>query len=1145
MILLPLKDVAMMPTFKLALLIALLLDGNISALATDDWPMLGRDGTRNAVSPEKNPPTFWQIKGVPTKFDEEGRGIEEAVESKNIKWMAELGHLTLGDPVISGGLVWVGTNNRPGPGEANVFVLKCFRESDGKLLYQHVTPRPLKGWGHEWSRGSFSCSPLAEGDRIWFVTNLCETVCLDVGPLRRGEGEPRTLWRVDMADTLGVFRRSASMAWNRTSSVAAYGGRIYVITGNGVDDTYQHVPAPQAPSLVCFEKETGRVVWQDNSPSANILYGQWASPLVIEIDGQPQCLAPQGDGWLRSFDPATGRLLWEFDLNPKTAEWKPGGVSDRNIVLATPVFYGNRIYIAVGKDYESGEGPGRLWCIDPTRRLDGGDVSLTLGVDSDGNRLPRRRLQAVDLALGEREIPNPDSAVVWQYSEQDQNGDGKIDFEETMHRTMASVAIDDGLLIAADISGLVHCLDAQSGKVHWTHDLLATISASPLIVDGKAYLTDQDGNVTIFALSKEKRLIAKHFHGDSVYCAPVLANGTLYVATKQTLLAIASEESVPDVAATGGHWPQWRGPNRDNVSTETGLLKEWPEGGPPLVWRAEGIGEGIASVAVAGGRLFTISRQENQEYIVALDEGSGRHLWSAYLGRTIPQFPPMQWLTQRAPTVENDHLYAVSGLGDLVCLRTDNGQELWRKSYEEDLQGQRGFFGYGDRPLVDGDRLIIMPGGITASVTALNSGTGEVLWTCAIPDEKHRSGGDYGAGVIADIHGVRQFVVSLTRCSVGIAVDDGRLLWRYEGKGNPTLHSTLTPFVRDRHVVIPMGYGQQLLLLEIVAVDDDYAAQEVYAVRTRFDPFQDNTCLVGEHLYAFGNIAGCYHWKTGEKVWQSRITRSRAAGTYADGQAYVRDSAGEVKLLRASPEGLVEKGKFSLPEAESASGATLPVIAGGRFYLRDDTRLFCYDIRADAFVRSRPSVKTISLPALGSGLRPPAARPRTGVNRAPDAVFVPTPQDVVEQMLKLASIQKQDVVYDLGSGDGRIVITAAKTYGVQAVGVEIDPELIKLSQQRVEENHLADLVTIRHEDMFQVDLSQADVVAVFLYPRLLERLRPQFAKMKPGSRIVSHQFLMPDVDPDQVLTLESAETGDRHTLYLWITPLKLAPPKPK
>jgi outer membrane protein assembly factor BamB len=1121
-----------MPTYKIAILTAVLIGGHVSGLLADDWPMLGRDGNRNAVSPEKNPPTFWQIEEI---------GKAEPTVSKNVRWRVELGPEVYGSPVISDGLVWIGTTRygagTVAGGEGEAALLRCYREHDGKLLYEYVSPR-LKSRFEDPPWWGLSSSPSIDGDQLWFFTNRCETVCLDIGPLKRGTGEPEVLWKADLKE-LGIQLRPMWMWPARLCSPSQpYEGRIYVTVPNGINHFADDRSAPDAPSLACLDKDTGAVIWTDSSPGANVLLSEFSSPLVANIGGRGQVIVAQGDGWVRSFEPASGALIWEFDGNLKASSFNDHR-GTRNYFLTTPVLYEDRIYIGNGREAQDGEGPGRLVCIDPTKN---GDISTELAVDRDGNPLPHRRIQAVDPQKGERAIANPNSGLVWEYTKFDRNGDGEIDFTEEFHRSLSNVAIKDGLLIAADHSGLLHCLDAKTGNVHWAYDCFADVWASPLIVDDNVYVADGDGEVAILRLTDEAQEPLREISlTDWIYSSPVFANGTLYVANRNSLFAIASEgQPVID-----GHWPQWRGPGRDNVSTETGLLKEWPEDGPPLVWRAEGLGEGIASVAVVGGRLFTISRQESEEFIVALDEGSGRHLWSAYLGCTIPQSHLMQWLTQRAPTVENDHLYAVSGLGDLVCLQTADGKELWRKSYEEDLQGQRGYFGFGDRPLVDGDRLIIMPGGITASVTALNRWTGEVLWTCAIPSEKHWPGGDYSAGVIADIHGVRQFVVSLNHCSVGIAVDDGRLLWRYEAERTPTNHNTLTPFVRDRYVVIPMGYSQQLLSLEIVTRGDGYAAQEVYAVRARLDPFQDNTCLVGDHFYAFGNIASCHLWNTGDVVWEARIAEQKAAGTFADGRAYIRDTAGIVQLLQVTPEGLVKHGKFTLPDIQPASATTLPVIAGGRLYLRDNTRLFCFDVRADAFEQPRPSVKTISLPAPGAGLAPPAGRSRTGVNRAPDAVFVPTPQDVVERMLELAGIKKQEVVYDLGSGDGRIVIAAAKTYGVQAVGVELDPELIKLSQQRVQESKLTDLVTLRHEDMFQVDLSQADIVAVFLYPRLLERLRPQFAKMKPGSRIVSHQFLMPDVEPDQVITLESTETGERHTLYLWTTPLKEASANPR
>src|SRR5262245_11457952 len=247
--------------------------------------MFGRDKTRNPVSPEKNPPTEWDIK-----------------TGKNIKWKAKLGSITFGTPIVANGLVWIGTNNES-PRDPNAKgpagVLMCFRESDGQFLYQHVSPQRKGAMYHQAWLGT-SCSPMVEGDRLWFVTTSAETVCLDIGPLHRGEGYPRELWKVDMIDQLGVAPRSMVMFSVGLCSIAAsYGNLIYVITGNGRSWPSNQVTAPTTPALVCFDKLTGKVVWEDHSPGTNILFAEWASPLVTEVGGRPQVIAPQGDGWVR------------------------------------------------------------------------------------------------------------------------------------------------------------------------------------------------------------------------------------------------------------------------------------------------------------------------------------------------------------------------------------------------------------------------------------------------------------------------------------------------------------------------------------------------------------------------------------------------------------------------------------------------------------------------------------------------------------------------------------------------------------------------------------------------------------------------------------------------------------------------------
>ena len=246
-------------------------------------------------------------------------------------------------------------------------------------------------------------------------------------------------------------------------------------------------------------------------------------------------------------------------------------------------------------------------------------------------------------------------------------------------------------------------------------------------------------------------------------------------------------------------------------------------------------------------------------------------------------------------------------------------------------------------------------------------------------------------------------------------------------------------------------------------------------------------------------------------------------------------------LVQTTPQYRKETGFFKIPDYEKSLGVTAPVVAGGRLYLRDSNRLFCYDISAGALAEPRrePLQVAVGITARELEENDGAPRaPRVGVNRAPDAIYIPTPQDVTERMLEEAGIKKTDVLVDLGSGDGRIVITAAKKYGCRAIGYEIDPRLVELSRKAIAKEHLQELAMIQHADIFTVDLSGADVVTAFLYPRLMERLVPQFEKLKPGSRIVSHQFELPGVKPDRDITVNSEETGQAHRILLWTTPLK-------
>lgn len=1084
-----------------------------------DWPMLGRDHTRNAVSTETNSPTHWSI-----ERREDGSVIDAC---RGLRWSAPLGFQTHSTPVISGGLLWVGTSNSSSSKGRFTSVLKCFRVSDGKQIYEYTSPQ-LEGRIHDAGWTGLGSSPLIEGDRLWIVTNRSEVLCLDIGPLLRKKGPPRELWKLDMIKEFGVFVHAPLMGPPRPCSIGpSWKGRIFVTTNNGVDESRTKVPAPDAPSLVCLNKDTGKVYWQDHSPGANVLLTQFSSPTVTEIKGSVQVIVPQGDGWVRAFEPETGKLLWEFDLNPKASSYSLGGRSTRISILANAVIYENRVYIASGLDVEQGEGPGRLVCIDPTKR---GDISSELAVNADNKPLPRRRLAALNPQDGEKAVHNPNSGLDWEFTRCGNK------FEDAMHRSMSSVAVAKGLVIAAEQSGLVHCLDAETGQRYWSHDTFATVWTSPLIIDDKIYVADENGDVSIYGLSADPKVALQNLNGrfeplheismdQPIYASPIYLDGTLYLASRSELFAIANEQE-PHAEGTGGFWPQWRGPNRDNVSTDQGLLKEWPPSGPPLLWRVTGLGDGISPVSIRGGRVFALSQYEDVEYIRALDERNGKHLWTAVLGSSLRLSPLMRWYTQRPPTVDGELLYAISLPGELACLRTADGREVWRKHYVKDFAGQPTVFGFTDCPIVDADQLICTPGGLEATIVALDKFTGAVRWKSAIPDAGKIT---FGNGVIATIADQRQFVVYLEKALVGVSLIDGRLLWRFDG----AVDRTHTPLVRDGFVAglnLQPGYR----LLEVKKEARSFGVQELFAKPVgHLSRFQDDTVIQGDALYepSSNGVFSKIDWKNGTPVWQKRLG-SMFTITFADGHFYFHATDGRMSLIEASMGEPVIKSEFVLPDHRDALGTTTPIVTGGRLYVREDEQLFCYDVCAEKRFPPAVEASTITLP------EPSAKLLNEHRERVLRSVFVPTPEDIVDKMLELTAVKQSELVCDLGSGDGRIVIAAAKKYGCKAVGYELDKELVAQSRTKVEAADIGMLVTINQLDLFDADLSGVDVLTLYLLPKQLEKLIPQLEKMKPGSRIVSHQFEIPGFPAEKTVTAVSSVDGVKHSIYLWTLPLQ-------
>ncbi len=503
-----------------------------------DWSQWGGSQTRNMYSPAK---------GLPARFGKiEFKNATDEIDRagvKNLKWVAKLGSQSYGNVTVAGGRVFVGTNNenpRDPKHQGDRSILMCFDEKTGEFLWQLVVPKLASGKVNDWENlGLLSSATVkVEGKRVYVTTSRCEVMCLDINgmadgndgpykdeakyvvkdvildkgkpterkapPIEPGPKDADIIWVYDMMDELGVFPHNAS-----NGSILIEGDIVYATTSNGQDWTHSNIPSPNAPSFIALNKDTGTFLGEDDAKiGPHIFHGQWSSPSTASVNGRQLVFFGGGNGFCYAFDAKPVKdtdtswlkTVWKFDCNPPEYREKDGkllkypdaeGPSEIN---ATPVFWKNRIYVPTGQDPEHGEGIGNLTCIDATKT---GDVTKT--------------------------------AKIWEY--------------RGIHRSISTVSIDPdtGLLFVGDFSGILHCLDAETGKLYWTHDMKAHIWGSTLVADGKLYAGDEDGDFVVLAATKEKKVLSETNLGAPVYGTPVVANGTLYLQSNSHLFAFRDE----------------------------------------------------------------------------------------------------------------------------------------------------------------------------------------------------------------------------------------------------------------------------------------------------------------------------------------------------------------------------------------------------------------------------------------------------------------------------------------------------------------------------------------------------------------------------------------------------------------------------
>lgn len=403
--------------------------------------------------------------------------------------------------------------------------------------------------------------------------------------------------------------------------------------------------------------------------------------------------------------------------------------------------------------------------------------------------------------------------------------------------------------------------------------------------------------------------------------------------------------AITALPAVGSDWPMFRGPDRTGVSKETGLLKSWPEKGPPLAWKAEGLGVGFSSVSVMDDRVFTMGDVNKDCFLFGIDRAKGVIEWQLKVGQAGGNYQG----PRGTPSTDGELVFALGQFGDLVCAKAKGGEEVWRKNLPKDFGGRSGGWNFTESPLIDGDHLIVTPGGSEATMVALEKKTGNVAWKGTVP------GGDtagYASPVIANFGGTKQYVTLMANGLASFAAKDGKMLWRYGTAADRFGHNTAnipTPIIKGDYVFAAAGYGRGAALLKVTKGGDEFAVEEVYWKKELTNK-HGGVIRVGDRLFGDRDDSGhpwCADFTTGKVIWGRKNEgegRGSASMTYADGRLYVRYSDGWVVLADATADQYKEVSAFKVPNKGNTWAH--PVVVGGKFYVRERETLYCYDVRA-------------------------------------------------------------------------------------------------------------------------------------------------------------------------------------------------------
>jgi outer membrane protein assembly factor BamB len=483
------------------------------------------------------------------------------------------------------------------------------------------------------------------------------------------------------------------------------------------------------------------------------------------------------------------------------------------------------------------------------------------------------------------------------------------------------------------------------------------VDARTVVVEGtkkagsKTFKLSEKGSVTISGkkadlsdLTEGANITVTYDDKDKETATRLTAKNPVVAATKKSPTKPGSAktaDSAPRANGSGIDWPCFDGGDRSNISTETGLLKSWPDGGPPLAWRVKGIGEGYAAVSVVNGFVYTMGNVGQFETVTSIDLATGKIAWQQ---KTSPASQLQMGNGPRGtPTVDGDNVYSLGGNGDLSCMLSKTGKPVWQVNILQEFSGSNIQWGISESVLIDGDNLICTPGGEQATIVALNKKTGKPIWRSVVPGNPKAG---YSSAIIAEVAGVRQYIQFSHSNVFGVRAEDGTFLWANDAAANGTANCSSPLFGQDM-VFSASGYGKGGAMVKLTSTAGKTKAKFGYHTN-KMESHHGGMILVDGMIYGSSDpgVLRCLDLKTGDVKWENRSV-GKGAVTCADGHIYLRSEKGPVALVELNSEKYVETGRFEQPDRSNAEAWAHPVVSNGKLFLRDQDLLLVYDIKAN------------------------------------------------------------------------------------------------------------------------------------------------------------------------------------------------------